>query len=434
MDFNLQPDSHSTNRANERPPNYFSASVKLRLATLVAALGLVFLAMNEAGKPATWERLGFADSNEQSEQPAEANAGVIQVTEHLPRRQSSEDVSSTLQKFWGQQILKFDKIEKQKLSDRLRSLQSGGSESFEGSLGGGIERGLEQFLQEARDVDPDSIEMVERSVRSIVGKSSSHSDADLQQVRSVLDRHAYSLVEDRSSMNRSVESLAWNRTWENVFDQGNVAEFEPVSYLQLSGQPGAYRGKPIRVTGIVRGAQTLPLPDEHKLGLNAYQVLWVKPVGSNRTPFCIYAAKLPDGFPNPGDQFLTLDEEVVVDGYFFKLRSYEATNNQVEICPLIVADKVVWNQKTDQVAGATPSWEPPRWLLVLFFVGMPVLAGVMALSVYRSTRSLRRSYSEVAEEVESNLGQLVNDQSVMSDRERMAEFSRSIDRTDREIS
>ena len=126
MDFNLQPDSHSTNRANERPPNYFSASSKLLPATLVAALGLVFLAMNEAGKPATWERLGFADSNEQSEQPAEANAGVIQVTEHLPRRQSSEDVSSTLQKFWGQQILKFDKIEKQKLSDRLRSLQSGG--------------------------------------------------------------------------------------------------------------------------------------------------------------------------------------------------------------------------------------------------------------------------------------------------------------------
>lgn len=435
MEFNLQSETKSTLPEPSRPPSYFSGKAKLRLGTLVVALGLVLLAMNEARKPETWERLGFGATENKIELVRDTGTVVVRLdssslgsrSQQVQEQDSSEDV--LFDRFWNRLFVRIEKEDKQLLADRLVDMFAGELPVGDEQVAAKLQKNLQGFYDEHQNLDAGITERLEATVDLFTNKNvalkTDGVNEDLQRVQKLLDKHAYALVEDQTSLNRSVESLAWNRTWQRVIGQTEQAEFdgqiEPVTYLQLSGQPHVFRGQFISVEGKVRGAETISLPVDHKLGLSAYKVLWIKPVDSNRTPYCVYVRQLPEGFPDPGSQFITMDESVMVSGIFFKLRSYEATNQQIETCPLIVADSIQWSN-TPTVAVATPQWQPPRWFLMLFMVTMPLVAGVLAFRVYRSTHSLRRSYDVVDKEVESNLEQLAHDSDIKTDWERVQEF------------
>lgn len=452
MEFNLRNETKSTLPEPSRPPSYFSPRVKLRLATLVAALGLVLLSMNEARKPATWERLGFASSTATTDSTAKSttvtepaieakgselaigsSANFVESDDsELELKQQRSDAGVAVDRFWNRLFVRIDKGQKQLLADQIVGMLADREVVADQSIADVLKNNLQQFHDENQNLSADATERLTTIVELF---STDMPDADgasneLELVQSLLDRHAYLLVEDQTSLNRSVESLAWNRSWQRVIAETEQAIFdgrvEPVSYLQLSGQSQTYRGQFVSVEGDVRGAETIPLPVDHKLGLTAYKVLWVKPVDSNRTPYCVYARRLPEGFPDPDSRFIQLNESVTINGVFFKLRSYEATNGQVETCPLIVADKIEWIKKS--TATATPQkWEPPNWFLVMFMIGMPLIAGFMALRVYRTTRDLRRNYDLLNNEVESNLEQLSRSDEVKTDWERVQDFVDSTD-------
>ena len=438
MEFNLQSETKSTLPEKNRPPSYFSGKAKLRLGTLVVALGLVLASMNEARKPETWERLGFG-ATENKIALMDVGGGVADLdspllgsrqestSQQAQKQDSSED--GFFDRFWNRLFVRIEKEEKQLLADRLVDMFAGELPVSDEQVTAELQKNLQGFYDEHQNLDAGITERLEATV-DMLTKEKVALDAvevkeDLQRVQSLLDKHAYALVEDQTSLNRSIESLAWNRTWQRVIAQTESAEFdgrvEPVSYLQLSGQPHVFRGQFISVEGKVRGAETISLPVDHKLGLAAYKVLWIKPVDSNRTPYCVYVRQLPDGFPDPGSQFIKMDESVTVNGIFFKLRSYEATNQQIETCPLIVADSIRWSN-TPTVAVAAPQWQPPRWFLMLFMVAMPLVAGVLAFRVYRSTKSLRRNYDKVDNQVESNLKLLSDDPDIKTDWERVQDF------------
>ena len=191
--------------------------------------------------------------------------------------------------------------------------------------------------------------------------------------------------------------------------------------MQLAGQPNSYRGQWIEVQGQIRGLEKIALAKDHILGIDAYYVYWVKPTDSNRTPYCVYSADLAADLEEPGNQFLNVNVDTRITGLFFKLRTYEATNNQVETCPLIVADSIV--VKKNVAANADqPTWSPPGWLIGLFFVGMPILAIAMAAGVYRSTQTNQRHKFHLAEREDQNLNELASLSGIKSEREKLREL------------
>ena len=265
------------------------------------------------------------------------------------------------------------------------------------------------------------------AIKSLIDETPSSVDDELiHSIASLFTGNVFTFVEDYSSMNRSVERMAWNQTWANSERRTHSSSYKPVSYIQLSGQPEAYRGNPIRVSGSVRGAEIIDLPEEHLLGFESYKVLWVKPEDSKRNPFCIYAKELPAGFPDIEERFEKLNESVTIEGVFFKIRSYTATNNQIESCPLIIADRISWTKQA--IVAQQPKWTPPGWMLVLFLIGMPIVATLMAWAVYRTTQSpVYRKDVVAADKLGESFKDLANDSGIQSDKEKLRQLSRTND-------
>jgi hypothetical protein len=103
------------------------------------------------------------------------------------------------------------------------------------------------------------------------------------------------------------------------------------------GQPDIYRGKLIAVEGWVRSARKKILAADTALGIDHYYILWVRPRESKLGPYCVYCQNIPVNFPKLSNQFTDVNQLVKIQGYFFKIRNYVATDSSVQECPVIIA-------------------------------------------------------------------------------------------------
>ena len=432
MDFKIHTDAtESTKDRRKRPPNYASRAVRLRLATLVAMLGITAIAMNEAGKPESWEWLGFS-SPVQLGLNGKANSDDPLLS---PEPAGLDDADSPLDRFWSIQFKEMEIDERKLLLQIVEQAQQ--QEKF---IGNGetarqlISRVVDDF-KDLTQTDPSFDEKHVESFRDLTDGLklwlTNHDQPDqqrLSQFQIQLDSFAYDLLEDRSSLGRSAESLAWTRSWNRLATAGWTTPPQNVTIVQLVGQPAAYRGKLVTVSGTAKGIERLKVADE-ELGFEHYHVLWVKPREMSRTPFCVYARTLPDGFPEASGKFQNIDESVVLNGIFFKLRSYVSTSQEIETCPLIVADSITWQPKQSVVAEA--SWRPPTWLLAIFFVALPLLAAWLAIGVYRDTKVVPIKTGQAEQQqIEASLQVIADDDSIKSDRQRVDELQQQLEDED----
>ena len=396
--------------------------MRLRLASLVAALGLVFLAMNEAGKPETWERLGFRST--------EAAVESSQGDQNTSAENTSFDstifentipaVDSALKKYW---IEFFEDLTIDQKKSLVNKFWASSAQDVDVTPVSQLnQKYLREYLARNPNLDETQIETLRSSNELWLHFLDDGTSIELDQIRvirTIYEDSIYEVVEDRSAMNRSIESAAWNWSWKKLADQ--KGEFKYVSYIQLTGQPESHRGKRIQISGSVRGLQKIDLRPGHDLGMDSYKVLWIKPSDSNRVPYCVYTRQLPQGFPSATNGFVELNEQVVVKGVFFKLRSYVAQNDQIEICPLIVADSIEWIPTV--ATESVQSWKPPGWFLTMFFIGMPIIAGLLAWGVYRSsTAESPVSRIGVSNDNHNTWDDLTNRSDIKSDSERIQEL------------
>ncbi|MEM9409757.1 MAG: hypothetical protein AAGA30_01510, partial [Planctomycetota bacterium] len=229
---------------------------------------------------------------------------------------------------------------------------------------------------------------------------------------------AMAKVEDHSSMNRSAEQDAWNLVWSKLMEPKNFdLQFRKVTYLHLSGQPQSYRGKPIQIHGNVRGIEKINLPPDHVLGLKHYYVLWVKPNDSNRVPFCVYSDAIPDSFPDVDTGFTKAHEDVLINGIFFKTRTFITTAQRVESCPLIVANRIQpFATKASNTEFST-TWLPPAWAIATVILLMPIVSSILAWKVYQSTKPRQLEFPDTS--IESHLDQLSNEPAFLTDLEKI---------------
>jgi hypothetical protein len=213
--------------------------------------------------------------------------------------------------------------------------------------------------------------------------------ADLQDL---LDEVALGVVKDNTLVNRPQEQDAWFRLFEILREtdptHSAATSAGPVGYLQLSKQPGTYRGKLVTVRGTARMAYHVRAP-RNALGIVGYYVFVVRPQGGPNYPLLVYSLETPLGFPPIQDKDVdkattSLDEEVQFTGYFFKNCAYRARDG-TRVAPLLLAKAPQW----EPPVVTTHPWSqlPSATYVVAGLVAIAVVALFLATWLWRQHQS-----------------------------------------------
>jgi hypothetical protein len=248
--------------------------------------------------------------------------------------------------------------------------------------------------------------------------------AVLQRIRQNFLQPVLQAVVDSTPVARTQDAVAWLMVWEQLqsIDPwiGSKDSTRSVSQVELSSQPSRFRGQWVEVEGSVRAAQRKPLKN-HALGFDQFYVLWIRATGGATIPICVYALDLPAGFPPVTEKMTELDEPIVAQGIFFKIRSYEANGGWRE-CPLVLCQSFAWNPRATKAISSRGEMPSLPWM-VSALVAMGILSAAFAFWVYRTT-STRRHRSQVEEKrIAGVVQQLATNPDVKTVGERLKEMA-----------
>ena len=285
---------------------------------------------------------------------------------------------------------------------------------------------------------------------SIAGDDFSMTDqATIRSIRSTIDPIVLKAVEDMTGMGNPRDKLAWRAIWDSVqrdAETVNSKNESETTLLQLKGQPHAFRGQTITVTGIARTIRHKVLK-ETLLNLDQYYELWIDPPSRvNDGLICVYVATLPDGIDSMmpevtekaskkasgkvSGNFQTVKFPVTVAGRFFKIRSYQDASKSVSHCPVVIAETFAadFGTRRSQSDAAAAKWQPSSQLTYAFLAIAALAAVGIAYAVFRSTNSgTQRADKPISKRVGRSLDALVDDETVMTDAQRVAELNKHLE-------
>lgn len=147
----------------------------------------------------------------------------------------------------------------------------------------------------------------------------------------------------------------------------------PVNFIQLYRQPAEYRGKLITLSGTLRRSEPIDAPP-NDLGIDSYYMTWLFPRDNPSNPIVVYTLTVPAGFP----QGMTIEEQVELDGFFFKRWPYLAQDTG-RSAPVVLAKSLRWTAARPAQPAPPPS--------TASLVGLAALvAGVVVVVVWWQTR------------------------------------------------
>ncbi len=275
------------------------------------------------------------------------------------------------------------------------------------------------------------------------------SQTAVRSIRSIIDPLVMREVEDLTGIGNPRDKLAWLAIWDSVLRDARVKMPMPMpaqtqtnpntnnpgapppvverALLQFKGQPQAFRGQRVKVSGTALTIRKKTLTNT-KLKLDEYYEVWVDPLeGHNDGLICVYVATLPASFATSAvkviEKFSSISVPVSIDGRFFKIRSYQDASKSVSHCPVVIAETWTANSQGRPPSTASP-WHPSLAAVMMFFIVAGFAAIAIAYVVFRSTKS----GSEIANKPTSKrvaraLGALANDASVMTDTQRISQLN-----------
>lgn len=259
----------------------------------------------------------------------------------------------------------------------------------------------------------------------------------IRSVKSTIDPIVMQNVQDLTGMANVEDKLAWLATWDCVLTDPVGTRFDQkvprISLLQLKGQPDAFRGQRIAIAGNALTVRRKIL-SQTLLNVDQYYEIWVAPDDTvSDGLICVYAAELPSGFSENGisvtEQFESIEVPVRVTGRFFKIRSYQDAGRSVSHCPVVIAPTVDANFKPQQ-ASAAGSWRPSAAMWTVFLIGSMMAAIGIAYTVFRNTQlgsTSVGSASRASGRLNRAWQTLAEDDSIMSDAQRVGQFLGSVD-------
>ena len=271
---------------------------------------------------------------------------------------------------------------------------------------------------------------------SIAGADFTMTDqSTIRSIRSTIDPIVLKAVEDMTGMGNPRDKLAWLATWDFVQRDAETLDGEyesETTLLQFKGQPQAFRGQRVVVSGTARTLRRKALK-QSLLNLDQYYELWIDPPSRvNDGLICVYVATLPAGFdslmPEVTEQFQTVKFPVTVAGRFFKLRSYQDASRSVSHCPVIVAETFMADfAASPSQSDVAANWQPSAQLAIAFLGVAALAAFVIAYTAFRWTRSGTQHVGKsTSRRVGRSLDALVDDETVMTDAERVAELNKRL--------
>ena len=273
---------------------------------------------------------------------------------------------------------------------------------------------------------------------SIAGNDFSMANqATIRSIRDTIDPIVLRAVEDMTGMGNPRDKLAWLAIWDFVqrdAETVNAKNESETRLLQLKGQPGAFRGQTITVTGTARTIR-LKVLKQTLLNLDQYYEVWIDPPSRvNDGLICVYVATLPKGFdavvPPVTEKFQDIKVPMTVAGRFFKLRSYQDASKSVSHCPVLIAETFATDIEANlsRSGVAVAKWQPSSLLSFAFVIIAGLAAVGIALAVFRSTKSgTERADKPVSKRVERSLDALADDETVMTEAQRVAELNKRLE-------
>ena len=186
------------------------------------------------------------------------------------------------------------------------------------------------------------------------------------------------LVDD--TVFRASESKAWLAMF-RILQNRSQSELESladhrVGFIQLFRQTDVYRGHLVTISGTVRRLEEITSrPNE--LDIASYYRWILAPRAGSNSPIVIYTLQMPDQFPVGNN----LDEAASFTGFCYKRWAYLAGDG-TRVAPLLLAKNASWQPAADRTPAPTPSGGLHFGLVA----ALAVLAGVIALAVYASSR------------------------------------------------
>lgn len=165
----------------------------------------------------------------------------------------------------------------------------------------------------------------------------------------------------------------------------------------LMNQPVKNRGKVVRISGrLVRLRKIEPSTIAAQAGIPTIFEGWIITEAYGANPACVIVTSLPKGMV-PGE---TLDEEVVVDGYFFKRYRYESAGpgpdgTPYRKAPLVIGHEIRLNHpESDPVQERLWVSRLLPWLLVIV-AGSAALVFGLTYWLNRGDEKVRRRIREL---------------------------------------
>lgn len=203
-----------------------------------------------------------------------------------------------------------------------------------------------------------------------------------------LDPHLWRTVADGSRLGRPEERAAWLRFVQNSrprsSDEPRPEKAELITRQNLLGQPNAFRGRRVRLTGTIRRIELVRQSDPvvaKSMPASEYAVVWLQPAVSGQGPYCVYCThdatlkQMAESTPDPRRM-------ASVEALFFKLYPYTTKSGKTALCPLLVTDTVALTQLRPDPPQTT--LDSSQWLMVIG--GISLLAVGLATAGWYSTR------------------------------------------------
>lgn len=187
---------------------------------------------------------------------------------------------------------------------------------------------------------------------------------------------------------RSGEQVAWFKLFRQLQETGAAALHEqstgPATFVQLYRQPREYRGELISLAGTLRRSEQVAAT-KNDLGIESYYRTWLFPRDSASNPIVVYTLTVPDGFP----EGMTIDEQVELDGFFFKRWPYAASDT-VRSAPVVLAKSLRW-------IIPEPAESTPPISATTIVVLAALTAFCVAIFVWWQTRNRRHDEQPVSD-------------------------------------
>lgn len=163
-------------------------------------------------------------------------------------------------------------------------------------------------------------------------------------------------VKDNTSLIQERERTTWNHVLE-VLDENSSesireASLGQVDYRALNKQPGAYRGRIVTVRGTLLRAQRIEtgiaelMSSEPSL-IDIYYECWILLPDEKTYPICACVLSLPENIRSGNN----LKTEIVLDGFFYKKRTYFSDGQQY-VTPVIIGKTLESVSKADSIGNS----------------------------------------------------------------------------------